>query len=58
MVKVSYTPKLIMLLDSREQFKRSKAPISLLAFVSPVSLFSSLYDKKKGGMLSSEVVYS
>lgn len=58
MVKVSYTPKLIMLLDSREQFKRSKAPISLLASASPFSLFSSLYDKKKGGMLSSEVVYS
>jgi hypothetical protein len=47
-VKVSYTPKLMMHLDSREKFKRFDAPIPLSpsAFSSP--FISSPYNKKKG----------
>ena len=54
MVKVSYTPKLRTLLDSRKQLKRhdTLVPFSPPAF--PLSLyFPSLYINKKGGMLVS-----
>jgi hypothetical protein len=62
MVKVSYTLKLTMPLDSRKLFKRSNTPTLLSASASHSPpphprFFSSLYDKEKGGMLASEVSF-
>ena len=54
MVKVSYTPKLRTLLDSRKQLKRQDTLIPFLPPAFPLSLyFPSLYINKKGGMLVS-----
>ena len=49
MVRISCIPKLMMILDIRKQFKKYAAPIP----ASPLlHFFTSLYEKKKRGMLS------
>lgn len=55
MVNVGYTPKFMMPLDSRKQFRISDSPISLSPSASLSPLLSSLYDKEKGGVSASEL---